>query len=223
MTSIIPSDVGVVVHNVGDRLAWTLGCNRFLDWLRNGVAMFTMADATESDPEFHFQLPAKYERLASADARFLSLIDEVECISLRTADLTDEWRIRLQNQGEQWLPFRFRREWFEEVKQDRAGRQEPTGQHPLDADTLPPQDHPFAIPITVNSVAGTLPTEALDAPPNSRGGKAKTTSPARSKGSARSGTRISRVADQPALSEQVEEPRTGTTNPEDGDETVANR
>jgi len=220
---MIPSDVGVLVHKVGDKLIWTLSRDSFLDWLRNGVGMFVMADAISDAPEFRFQLPAKYERLASANARFISLIDEVECVSLRTADLTDEWRIRLRNQGEQWLPFRFRPEWFEEIEPDQANKQELTGQHSLGLDALLPQVSSHVISAIESSAEMTLVMNAPDASTSSRGGKAKTTSRTRRKDNAQSGTRASRAADQPSLSEQAEEPPTQRINPEDGDETNSAR
>lgn len=91
---------------------WCFSQEAFLRWLREGVYCLPKSHLDDAQPVFWIQLPAKYGRLAGGGGSFLALIDEIEAISLASPELTNEWQIRLRNQGEGWLPFCYRSEWF---------------------------------------------------------------------------------------------------------------
>jgi|ADGO01.1.fsa_nt_gi hypothetical protein len=58
-------------------------------------------------PIAYITIPEKYGRLLDTGRQVLVLIDDVEHVSMATAQLTEEWRIRMEGLGEGWLPFRF--------------------------------------------------------------------------------------------------------------------
>lgn len=61
---------------------------------------------------FLIRLPAKYGRALAAAMSPYALVDEVIAISLPTEALTNEWKSRMTNMGEGWLPFCYAPDWF---------------------------------------------------------------------------------------------------------------
>lgn len=134
--------------------------SQFLTWLHAGVMSSTelLRDRSgdgASEPLFFCRLPAKYKAVADRDCACLVLLDELEGVSLATPELTHEWRVRLANLSETWLPIAFRGEWMELVRPASAadaGRAvntiaEPAGNASAPAETT--------LPATVEPVADT--------------------------------------------------------------------
>lgn len=74
-------------------------------------------------------LPGKYARALSRCESVWALLDEVFAISLPTESRTDEWRIRMENLGETWIPFAFQPEWAQIIPNGTPrceGQEEPT-------------------------------------------------------------------------------------------------
>jgi hypothetical protein len=108
----------------------------FQRWLKQGiidvspdilvelpVVVDSMADLTHA--RFYICLPAKYGSILLKKHTILALIDECEVISLDTLPLTLEWRVRMKNLGETWLPFSFQADWFEYQKARPINQTEP--------------------------------------------------------------------------------------------------
>lgn len=59
------------------------------------------------DPILYIDLLSKYTDPLMNGTELLVLLDDIERISLATPALTEEWKVRMKNQDEGWLPFSY--------------------------------------------------------------------------------------------------------------------
>ena len=226
MTMIHRSESDLLPTRFAGGPIYHLGRDAFLRWLRDGIAYFPQADSETDESGFWFQLPSKYARLAASGGQFVALIDELEVVSLCNPVLTREWQVRLRNQGEEWLPFRFREDWFTDActEKARSPGSEPEPE-PTEDDTQSAAASQSgaisAIPNDVPADVAAVP-EPTDTVRKSAAHRSKSPEGSKAAGQAkvrsRSHTSEEKVVAQPALPEQLDAYLPTQHDREEGDE-----
>jgi len=87
---------------------WRIRQHDFLSWLKSGVEYLSIQpDAMTAEDDVFVQLPKKYERVLQTGTTACALIDELGLVTFLSVAMTDEFRVRLKNLNEVWLPIHF--------------------------------------------------------------------------------------------------------------------
>ena len=95
--------------------------DEFQEWIRNGIRRVEKSEfvRTPLGSRNHSQgsvlaikLSRHYARQLRRWSHAIIPCDGIERVSLETSPVTIEWKIRMSNLGETWIPFKFCRQWF---------------------------------------------------------------------------------------------------------------
>lgn len=95
--------------------------DEFQEWIRTGIRSVDKSEFVRTPigwrnhpqvPVLAIQLSRIYTRQLMRKPHAIIPCDGIERISLATLPATTEWKIRMSNLGENWIPFKFCRQWF---------------------------------------------------------------------------------------------------------------
>ena len=92
--------------------------DEFSEWLRQGLELFDFSpceitkNIKPDQTYFFIKIPDKYQYMIKNNNKTYVLIDDIQGISLTSKEYTWDWKAKMVNLNEGWLPFEYHPEWL---------------------------------------------------------------------------------------------------------------